>query len=183
MKRQHPTDPNLFWCPKCKEYKEKNEFHKNKTNTNGITSTCKTCNCLRTKKYQTLNKEQIKERRSSYFLSHREEQRIYCKKWREKNKEQKKKNDKNWRLLNKERHYLACRKSALKNWDKVLERCRKTTEMLTPSVVRGLIYRSLKIRNPSPEFIEVYRNGTLMRRTLKQFKKWRKENESNSANV
>jgi ribosomal protein L20 len=21
MKRQHPTDPNLFWCPKCKQYK------------------------------------------------------------------------------------------------------------------------------------------------------------------
>lgn len=43
MKRQHPTDPNLFWCPKCRTYKERHEFHKAARGIYGVKAYCKEC--------------------------------------------------------------------------------------------------------------------------------------------
>jgi hypothetical protein len=37
MKRQHPTDPNLFWCTKCQTWRKKN------TEMNAKSSWCKKC--------------------------------------------------------------------------------------------------------------------------------------------
>ena len=31
MKRQHPTDPDLFWCSKCETYKDRSEFYRGKS--------------------------------------------------------------------------------------------------------------------------------------------------------
>jgi hypothetical protein len=41
--RQHPTDNNLFWCPKCKAYKPRNEFNINRSVKCGLHSPCKKC--------------------------------------------------------------------------------------------------------------------------------------------
>ena len=43
MKRQHPTDPNLFWCPKCWGYKGKDGFYKDIHDFNGISHRCVEC--------------------------------------------------------------------------------------------------------------------------------------------
>ena len=43
MKRPHPTDPNLFWCPKCEGYKDIGEFYKNKYTYHKISGYCKKC--------------------------------------------------------------------------------------------------------------------------------------------
>lgn len=42
-KRQHPDNPVLFWCPKCKTYKTKEEFYKSKNSFNGISGWCTEC--------------------------------------------------------------------------------------------------------------------------------------------
>lgn len=44
IKRQHPTDVSLFWCPKCQTYKKKGDFAKRAKDKNGIQSRCKKCN-------------------------------------------------------------------------------------------------------------------------------------------
>jgi len=57
---------------------------------------------------------------------------------------------------------------------------------LSDSYVRGLLCvhdGQLKAGDITPEMIELKRQHLIMVRTLKQFKEWRKENESNSANV
>ena len=38
--RQHPDNPDLFWCPGCKKYKDKSDFYKTKR---GIHCYCKEC--------------------------------------------------------------------------------------------------------------------------------------------
>ena len=43
MKRQHPDNPELFWCPKCKTYKARGEFNKRKRNKDGIYEQCREC--------------------------------------------------------------------------------------------------------------------------------------------
>ena len=43
MKRQHPDDPDLFWCPKCETYKTREKFSINKSDLNGIANYCRSC--------------------------------------------------------------------------------------------------------------------------------------------
>lgn len=43
MKRQHPTDENLFWCYKCKTFKHRREFHKDNRSIHGIQGQCREC--------------------------------------------------------------------------------------------------------------------------------------------
>jgi hypothetical protein len=50
MKRQHPTDPNMFWCPKCQGYKTKREFSGNKSKSFGIANYCRKCSALYSRK-------------------------------------------------------------------------------------------------------------------------------------
>lgn len=47
--RQHPTDPNLFWCPGCQTYKGRDEFNKGGGPWK-INSPCKTCRYPQNKK-------------------------------------------------------------------------------------------------------------------------------------
>lgn len=43
MKRQHPTEPNLFWCPKCQTYKARGEFGVRRCYRHGVAAECKKC--------------------------------------------------------------------------------------------------------------------------------------------
>jgi hypothetical protein len=43
MKRQHPDNPDLFWCSKCKQYKAKEEFYTKRSNRNVINGYCREC--------------------------------------------------------------------------------------------------------------------------------------------
>lgn len=46
MKRQHPTDPNLFWCRKCQQYKNIGNFFgdNRKGNKYNVSYVCTSCN-------------------------------------------------------------------------------------------------------------------------------------------
>lgn len=117
MKRQHPTDQNLFWCAKCKTYLPSDEY---RLRENGyLAGWCKKC----------FSKAAVK----------------YCKEHPEKYK---------WAAKNRE---------SVSDW-----------------YVRRDI---LKDDNASPEMIELVRQRIIMKRTLSEFKKWRKANESNYADV
>ena len=171
MKRQHPTDPNLFWCPKCKIWNTTAHFYTEKRALDGM-GACKEDARKRMREYNSLNYDKIKVNRRPYFEARRisGEKSAYDKKWREENKEQKKATDESWRRRNWDRVLEGCRIRSRKNWDKHLERCRKSNERLLDSVVRGNIWKSMHIKNPSQETIASYRLLTKLRRELKQLK-------------
>lgn len=92
MKRQHPTDPNLFWCPKCQTYKAMGEFWKLKRHRSGLQSKCKKCQ----REYDDLNPLVHKKASLKYSQSHLEEKKanyyanrdaflVYWKKYRKLN--------------------------------------------------------------------------------------------------
>ncbi len=68
MKRQHPTDPNLFWCPKCKTYKTREEFRKRSSG--GLSGYCVVCK-------QTADRD--------YQHGHTRENSLRCSRWRSDN--------------------------------------------------------------------------------------------------
>ena len=43
MKRQHPTEPNLFWCNIHKGYADKEDFGKSRIMIHGIHAQCREC--------------------------------------------------------------------------------------------------------------------------------------------
>lgn len=43
MKRQHPINPNLFWCPKCKTYKSREAFTPRYDGPTPVRGYCKKC--------------------------------------------------------------------------------------------------------------------------------------------
>lgn len=184
MKRQHPTDPNLFWCPNCEEWVSSDHFYKEKRHTDGMGS-CKIFARIRVNAYRNTHKDEIKEKRKPYFEARRVsgEKAAYDKKWRRENRERKRKTDREWHIKNKEstnkQQYERIRNNS-DLWARQLKRCRQTNERLTDSVVRGNIWKSLKIKHPSMQLMDVYREMVIMKRTLRQFKQWRKENENES---
>lgn len=54
---------------------------------------------------------------------------------------------------------------------------------LPDQFIKNLLRHNHKIQTITPELIELKRQGILMFRTLKEFKKWRKENESDYTDV
>ncbi len=160
MKRQHPTDPNLFWCPKCKGYKLRIEFYSNKHKKNGIGGWCRSC------MYNSINKEKKAE----------------CNRiWRIKNLEQINERVSIYRINNQEQ---IRRKSAIykKSHRKMIRKKEKKDRIdLNDSYLKHI----LRLTGPeiTPETIKLKRHQIIMKRTLKQFKKWRQENESNCADV
>ena len=136
MKRQHPENPELFWCPKCRGYFKKSAFSICKARQHGIETYCKKC-CSARKVDWRLSSPEGKKAQSV-------------------------------------KHYKKFKK-------KILERTglnsRRNRENLNDIYVKTALNRSgVTI---TPETIELKRQQLTMIRTLKQFKQWRKENESN----
>jgi len=101
LKRQHPEDPNLFWCPNCKSYKPREEFSVNSSRKSGLQSKCKECtgvswslyrernidkirgNNAKYRKYLRENKpESIKERKREFYKRHRLEEKMRLDKYK-----------------------------------------------------------------------------------------------------
>lgn len=129
MKRQHPTDPNLFWCPKCKTYKARGEYDSCKTTRYGIGVYCKEC----------------------------------------------RRNIRNKTEYAKKRYW--------ENPEQFREKARICVASLADSYIKSCL-NTLEIAI-TPETIELKRQQIIMKRTLKEFKKWReeREDESGHANV
>jgi hypothetical protein len=113
MKRQHPDNPDLFWCPKCKTYKARREFGYARDRKQNIAAVCKLCN---------------------------------------------------------------------NNWGKTKK---KYDDMARAELLDSYIKKTLNQVGSivTPETIKLKRQQIIMIRTLKQFKEWRKEYESNNTDV
>jgi hypothetical protein len=153
MKRQHPTDPNLFRCTKCLTYKKKEEFHIDKRRMSPK-SICKKCHNKEpngknhnksSRSSYARNKEVWAERRKEYSLAHRHET----------NERQ-----------NKRRKFHP---------EKVQEYNRRIRKNLTDYYVSHCLKRHNK--PVTPQIIELKRQQIIAKRTLNEFKQWRKENE------
>jgi len=141
VKRQHPTDPDLFWCPKCSQYKKRGEFLKSKQTKCGLYGHCKRCCAV------------------LRIISNR------------KNKETVNKRNREWRKTEKARASVAAYRSLKKDELRVWYKKRELNERLTASnqyIKRILKQRRGAII--TPEIIELARGRLMLHRTLKEFK-------------
>ena len=70
MKRQHPTDPNLFWCSKCEGYLNRNRFGLKKSNKYGIYCYCRNCEREYSKRYSETHRDNRREYRKRWSDAH-----------------------------------------------------------------------------------------------------------------
>ena len=147
-------------CPKCGEEKELTEFCKNKTCKNGRAGMCKKCR-------NRLNVLSNGNRREMKHLFTGEEKRM-----------SRQLSQKRYTENNVGRVRTSNLKHYYKNRDKYVGQRNKRTFDLTDGYIKGL----LKARNTpiTADLIELKRQQILMKRNLKQFKKWREEKEDES---
>jgi len=242
MKRQHPDNPELFWCPKCGKYFPlTHEFWYWRNDNQKWRSTCKVCfqrirhkygaTCINcgNKINATLN--QIKKGKN-IFCSHRCRTKEFISKVALNKMEatQFKKGErpapntefkKGFTPWNKNKHGMmptpwnatnttitcaSCGKKlnrkpywankALNNYcsrecsDKAkfnggypeqLRKRREDAKLLNDNYITKILSNSHTI--PTPETIELKRQQIMAKRIIKEFKKWRKENDPTIADV
>lgn len=126
-------------CTKCGEVKAMSQFHKDRYRFDGVNSICKEC---------------IKEKTSSYY---------------KKNKEKQKERVLKWRLENKEAYSESQRKWKEKNIGKENERKRNAGFDLKDSYIVGTL--RIPAKDCTPELIELKREQLRIQRLTKQLKK------------
>jgi len=142
--------------------------------------------------YRIKNKGRLqeydKEYGKKYRAEHREAEAQRLKRWRDDNREKFKESSRVYCIKNKE-----ARKSTAYAWkERNRERTKETNNRINKRhcaelrdyVVIGYLNKTLNIKNPPHELIQLKREQLKMKRTLRQFKKWRKEHEhANNQNV
>jgi hypothetical protein len=233
-KRQHPDNPELFWCPRCETYKARGEFTSNNKNTLGVGGECKDCHRDRYVKKgpriiiygKTKICPQCKETKMRKMFSRNkcnpDGLSGWCKQcceikrlvWKEKNRPQYLESQKKYYEKNKDRLKISSKERRIKIYnDPILlahhreldkkarmaphrkehasayskkfapEYNRKNRKLLLDPYVKQLLRVNNNIYDPSSETIELKRQQLIMLRTLKKFKEWRKEHESNYEDV
>ena len=91
-------------CNTCDKDKELNCFYKDKSKKNGISSQCKECVCINSKKYKQNNLEISREKNRNYERKNKDKAKIRNKKWYAKNREIAIKKSANWKNENRERY-------------------------------------------------------------------------------
>jgi hypothetical protein len=86
-------------CKKCNTSKVLDDFHKDKTTYDGLTSKCKSCK----KQYNIDNKEYISDRHKNYYILNKGDHQERMKIWLKNNKEKAKEICKRWEENNKEK--------------------------------------------------------------------------------
>lgn len=141
MKRQHPTNHNLFWCPKCQTYKARGEFGKNAKLFHGIRGHCKCC-CNQMEKNRVKDRDRVNKQkrdwcqRTDHYATHADYYR-----------EKAIKNNVKWMLKNPEREKLIKNKNSKRQRDKLadsyikdkLHRCNKKISRTTIELKRTAI--------------------------------------------
>ena len=160
---------SLKTCPKCGEKKPRTTeyWHKSKNMSDGFDSLCKGCSSISHRNRYLNNKKIFAERSRIYYLNNKErymeQKRIY----HSNNQARYTELEKKYRLNNGNEYYA--------------KKARDSRYCLDDSYVKAKIRRQqLPI---TPEMIELKRQQIIMKRTLKLFKKWRFENESDSTDV
>lgn len=77
----------LKWCYSCKEWKNTEEFYKDKSRTDGLNAKCRNCTNTKNKIYENNNKEKIKIRKQKYYENNREKILERNKKYNKENKD------------------------------------------------------------------------------------------------
>lgn len=90
-------------CCTCKTWKPENEYHKNKSEKDGLAPRCKPCKSKSDKKYMDADPERVDKRK------------LRSKKWRDENPERARELVKNWKATNKDRAALLDKRAALKS--------------------------------------------------------------------
>lgn len=152
MKRQHPENPDLVWCSKCKTFQEVEDFRG---------SQCKHCKAKYDVEYRKRNAEKLKEKRQKYHAEHATEMTEKTRAWRAQNP-----------IKSKELNLKVSRNWREKNVDKL----RKREKAYRDGLNKGYIKRLIKQRKDeipiTPDLIELVRLQTIARRTMTDFKKW-----------
>jgi hypothetical protein len=148
MKRQHPDNPGLFWCNRCKNYKEKSEFHKSKTY-HGIYGFCKACCGVVSAIRQKKDVEGVARRNKKYRATKKgkETASVYRRKYKKDNPDYHKKRE------------------------------QKERSELSDSYIRRIIKQRKDEAIITSSLIEMVRLEVLGRRTLSEFKRWRGASE------
>lgn len=89
-------------CSKCNETKPIDDFHKSKSNKDGLNIYCKICKSSLDKQYRELNQDKIKQGKKKYYNENKESIAITKKEYQQKNKESTKQYQKEYREKNKE---------------------------------------------------------------------------------
>ncbi len=198
MKRQHPTDPNLFWCPKCQGYKARGDFYKWGDRPIVIDSRCKRCRSQAHTTKCTICSAIIKAAGGAKYCTEcwKEKEKERCKIKMVKQRSTIEGRRKSIQSCYKYYHnHLQERRSTarirIKIWKKenqdkdrklrVNYKKRLVAEIRDNYLV-GLLkrYRDVEI---TPGLIELKRQQIISKRTLTQFKKWREQNESDHKDV
>lgn len=113
-------------CSACGEWKDKSEFHKNKSQKDGLHHTCKTCKAQRALVYRSTHAEDERQRMRNwraanpekrkaqdkrYLSTHLEEERERHRKWAEENPGKVKEKTRRWALANPDK-----RKESFRAW-------------------------------------------------------------------
>jgi hypothetical protein len=107
------------------------------------------------------------------------------KKWCQDNPGKMKQYNRNWKNKNREKVIQANRNWENKNREKVKQKCREFCMKSVSELRDSYINQILNLQNIiiSDETRELKRQQLIMKRTLKEFKKWMKEHESDYENV
>jgi len=157
-------------CNKCKIEKPLSEFHKNSSNKDGLSYTCKECRRLIRKSNYAENKTEILKQNKKYQMTHKAERKSNNKKYYQKHKEAKKKYDIRYRIThqeeiksrmakyfqaNKEKLYL-CHRNLLNNniSHKIAQNIRSRLYMALNHKVKS--QSTLKLLGCSIKFLKKY---------------------------
>ncbi len=157
MKRQHPGNPDLYWCPKCGVYKPLTieYWYIRPESSDGFRGSCKCCMNHENKRYVALNRKQLNNYRKEYNEQNGEKIRANKYKWANNHIKERRESSSKWQM--------------------------KQIDNLTDCYIRKILSsRGIKI---SHQMIELKRQQITMIRTLKQFKEWRKQYESSGSDV
>jgi len=148
MKRQHPDNPELFWCGKCHKYEK--YFRK-------WSNTCRKCEGKRQRERDKLLRPGYKtEINRRYYRNNPEKGRESTRRWAKNNPDKKIEIKRKYILNNPE---MSARFSALN------------------------FFSRHGITSPSDELMNIKIQQIIMKRTIKELKKWRKENDPTITDV
>jgi hypothetical protein len=195
MKRQHPDNPDLFWCPKCEGYFPlTGEYWYWRNDSQEWRPFCKICHLKNRHKYESTcincgkkfdaTLGQIKKR-GNIFCSHgcRTKEFISDEALSKMAATQIKKGERKSTNTEFKKGSIPSHKFEkgsipwnYKGKNTKKQRMAQNRATLSDYYVRSLLKKQKKLI--VPEMIELVRQGIIMKRTLKEFKKWRGEYES-----
>jgi len=128
----------LKQCTKCKQWKLKSEFHKNKSTKDGINRYCKLCGTEMSRKWASENPEKVHKNEKEWRLKNPERKREHRRKYREAHFEKVRSATRKWLAENRERINQWHREWCLNNKEK---RCTSVRKWQIANPEKARVYR------------------------------------------